>query len=73
MLSKRCIDVLNISVLTTIPIGALGQAVFSLTLPHTIATIFCFTALGCITTAFIATLGPQTGKNYASFFHVIVL
>ncbi|KAG2188208.1 hypothetical protein INT44_000960 [Umbelopsis vinacea] len=49
------------TVLTTIPIGALGQAVFSLTLPHTIATIFCFTALGCITTAFIATLGPQTG------------
>jgi purine-cytosine permease-like protein len=33
-----------------------------LSLPHAIATIFCFTALGCVTTAFIATLGPQTGK-----------
>ncbi|KAH8547449.1 purine-cytosine permease [Umbelopsis sp. PMI_123] len=49
------------TVLTTIPIGALAQPVFNLTLPHAIATIFCFTALGGITTAFIATLGPKTG------------
>jgi purine-cytosine permease-like protein len=68
LLSNHCIDAfaLDISVLTTIPIGALGQSVFSLTLPHTIATIMCFTALGCITTAFIATLGPQTGKHHPS-------
>ncbi|KAI8066400.1 permease for cytosine/purines, uracil, thiamine, allantoin-domain-containing protein [Gongronella butleri] len=49
------------TVLTTIPIGALAQEVFSLTLPHAIAVIFTFTALGCATTAFIATLGPKTG------------
>ena len=28
---------------------------------HAIATIFCFGALGAVATAFIATLGPQTG------------
>ncbi|KAG2181940.1 hypothetical protein INT43_006865 [Umbelopsis isabellina] len=49
------------TVLTTIPIGALGQAFFNLSLPTTIATIMCFCAFGCLTTAFIATLGPQTG------------
>ncbi|KAI0348156.1 cytosine-purine permease [Trametopsis cervina] len=48
-------------VLTTIPIGVLGQSIFTLTLPHAIATIFCFGALGAVATAFIATLGPQTG------------
>ncbi|EGN93578.1 hypothetical protein SERLA73DRAFT_189287 [Serpula lacrymans var. lacrymans S7.3] len=48
-------------VLTTIPVGVLGQAAFSLTLPHAIATIFCFGALGGVATAFIATLGPITG------------
>lgn len=49
------------TVLTTIPIGVLGQEIFTLTLPHVIATIFCFGALGALTTAFIATLGPKTG------------
>lgn len=49
------------TVLTTIPIGVLAQEVFTLTLPHAIAVIFCFGALGAIFTSFIATLGPQTG------------
>ncbi|KAI0778628.1 cytosine-purine permease [Trametes elegans] len=49
------------TVLTTIPIGTLGQAFFTLTLPHAIATILCFGALGGIATAFISTLGPKTG------------
>ncbi|KAH9942946.1 purine-cytosine permease [Amylocystis lapponica] len=48
-------------VLTTIPIGVLGQEFYSLTLPHTIATIMCFGALGGISVAFISTLGPKTG------------
>ncbi|KAF9235053.1 permease for cytosine/purines, uracil, thiamine, allantoin-domain-containing protein [Melanogaster broomeanus] len=48
-------------VLTTIPVGVLGQFIFTLTLPHAIATILCFGALGGVATAFIATLGPQTG------------
>ncbi|KAF9225107.1 hypothetical protein BS17DRAFT_879253 [Gyrodon lividus] len=48
-------------VLTTIPVGVLGQYIFTLALPHTIATILCFGALGGVATAFIATLGPQTG------------
>ncbi|KAI0815353.1 cytosine-purine permease [Irpex lacteus] len=48
-------------VLTTIPIGVLAQEIFTLTLPHAIATIFCFGAIGASATAFIATLGPQTG------------
>jgi NCS1 nucleoside transporter family len=48
-------------VLTTIPVGVLGQYVFTLTLPHTVATILCFAFLGSIGTAFIATLGPRTG------------
>ncbi|KIK79423.1 hypothetical protein PAXRUDRAFT_834106 [Paxillus rubicundulus Ve08.2h10] len=49
------------TVLTTIPIGVLGQYIFTLTLPHTITTILCFGALGGVATAFIATLGPHTG------------
>ncbi|KAI5123976.1 hypothetical protein M0805_006388 [Coniferiporia weirii] len=49
------------TVLTTIPIGVLAQEFYTLTLPHAIATIFCFGALGALGTAFIATLGPQTG------------
>ncbi|KAL8277559.1 hypothetical protein RQP46_009991 [Phenoliferia psychrophenolica] len=49
------------AVLTTVPIGVLGQEFFTLTLPHAIATILCFAALGCACTAFISTLGPQTG------------
>ncbi|KAG9309078.1 cytosine-purine permease [Chiua virens] len=48
-------------VITTIPVGVLGQYVFTLTLHHTIATTLCFAALGSVATAFIATLGPQTG------------
>ncbi|KAL5480473.1 hypothetical protein ACEPAI_1743 [Sanghuangporus weigelae] len=51
------------TVLTTIPIGTLAQDVFTLTLPHAIATIFCFGALGAIATSFIATLGPKTGMR----------
>ncbi|KAI6135916.1 permease for cytosine/purines, uracil, thiamine, allantoin-domain-containing protein [Pisolithus sp. B1] len=49
------------TVLTTIPIGVLGQFVFTLTFPHAVATILCFGFLGAIATAFVATLGPQTG------------
>ncbi|KAJ7134817.1 permease for cytosine/purines, uracil, thiamine, allantoin-domain-containing protein [Mycena epipterygia] len=49
------------TVLTTLPIGVLAQEFFTLTLPHAIATIFCFAALGAVATSFIATLGPQTG------------
>ncbi|KAG8219210.1 cytosine-purine permease [Butyriboletus roseoflavus] len=48
-------------VLTTIPVGVLAQSVFTLTLPHAVATILCFAAIGAIATAFIATLGPRTG------------
>ncbi|KAF8555047.1 cytosine-purine permease [Imleria badia] len=48
-------------VLTTIPVGVLAQYAFTLTLPHAVATIFCFAALGSVATAFIATLGPRTG------------
>jgi len=50
-------------VLTTIPIGVLAQEFYTLTLPHAIAVIFCFGALGAICTAFIATLGPKTGMR----------
>ncbi|KZT39929.1 hypothetical protein SISSUDRAFT_1044887 [Sistotremastrum suecicum HHB10207 ss-3] len=49
------------AVLTTVPIGVLAQQFFTLTLPHAIAVILCFGALGAAGTAFIATLGPQTG------------
>ncbi|TFY68595.1 hypothetical protein EVJ58_g923 [Rhodofomes roseus] len=49
------------TVLTTIPIGVLAQEYYTLTLPHAIATIMCFGALGALTVAFISTLGPQTG------------
>ncbi|RPD65014.1 cytosine-purine permease [Lentinus tigrinus ALCF2SS1-6] len=49
------------TVLTTIPIGTLAQVYYTLTLPHTVATILCFGALGAIATAFISTLGPRTG------------
>ncbi|TFK32555.1 cytosine-purine permease [Crucibulum laeve] len=47
--------------LTTIPVGFLAQEFFTLTLPHTIATILCFGLIGATATSFIATLGPQTG------------
>ncbi|KAG6333319.1 hypothetical protein ID866_5767 [Astraeus odoratus] len=49
------------TVLTTIPVGVLGQYIFTLTFPHVVATILCFALLGAIATAFIATLGPKTG------------
>ncbi|KAH9929685.1 cytosine-purine permease [Fomitopsis serialis] len=49
------------TVLTTIPIGVLAQEYYTLTLPHAIATIMCFGALGALTVAFISTLGPRTG------------
>lgn len=49
------------AVLTTIPIGVLGQSVFTLSFSNAVATILCFGALGGIATAFIATLGPITG------------
>lgn len=49
------------TVLTTVPIGALAQAYFTLTLPHAIGVIMGFAAIGCLLPAFIATLGPQTG------------
>ncbi|KAF8306326.1 purine-cytosine permease [Clavulina sp. PMI_390] len=49
------------TVLTTVPIGSLAQAYFTLTLPHTIGVTMGFAALGCLLPAFIATLGPKTG------------
>ncbi|KAJ7758164.1 purine-cytosine permease [Mycena maculata] len=49
------------TVLTTLPIGVLAQEFYTLTLPHAIATIICFAALGAVVTSFIATLGPKTG------------
>ncbi|KAH7907851.1 cytosine-purine permease [Hygrophoropsis aurantiaca] len=48
-------------VLTTIPVGTLGQYVFTLSFGTSVATIMCFGALGAVFTSFIATLGPQTG------------
>jgi NCS1 nucleoside transporter family len=49
------------TVATTIPIGLLAQAFYTLTYQHSIATIFGFSAIGSATVAFIATLGPMTG------------
>ncbi|KAG8876572.1 hypothetical protein FRB98_007241 [Tulasnella sp. 332] len=49
------------TVLTTIPIGVLAQEFFTLTFAHAVAVTMCFGALGAVATAFIATLGPQTG------------
>ncbi|KAJ7581387.1 cytosine-purine permease [Mycena floridula] len=49
------------TVLTTIPIGVLGQEFFTLSFPNTVGAILGFGALGAIATSFIATLGPQTG------------
>ncbi|KAI9238584.1 MAG: permease for cytosine/purines, uracil, thiamine, allantoin-domain-containing protein [Podila humilis] len=48
-------------VLTTVPIGTLGPAVFGMGLRDTILSIVGFTILGCFTTAFCATLGPKLG------------
>ncbi|KAF9995448.1 hypothetical protein BGZ79_010859 [Entomortierella chlamydospora] len=48
-------------VLTTIPIGTLGPAIFGMGLRDTILSIIGFTILGCFTTAFCATLGPKLG------------
>jgi len=48
-------------VLTTVPIGTLGPAVFGMGLRDTILSIIGFTILGCFTTAFCATLGPKLG------------
>ncbi|EKM58082.1 uncharacterized protein PHACADRAFT_252082 [Phanerochaete carnosa HHB-10118-sp] len=48
-------------VLTTIPIGVLAQEFYTLTLPHAVAVILCFGALGAVCTSFIAILGPKTG------------
>lgn len=51
------------TVLTTLPIGVLAQEFFTLSLPHAIAVIFCFCALGAACSSFIATLGPLTGMR----------
>ncbi|KAJ4472412.1 permease for cytosine/purines, uracil, thiamine, allantoin-domain-containing protein [Lentinula lateritia] len=48
-------------VLTTVPIGALAQAFFTLSFGNACATILCFGALGAAFTSGIATLGPKTG------------
>ncbi|KAJ3773825.1 permease for cytosine/purines, uracil, thiamine, allantoin-domain-containing protein [Lentinula raphanica] len=48
-------------VLTTVPIGALAQAIFTLSFGNACATILCFGALGAVFTSGIATLGPKTG------------
>jgi len=50
-------------VLTTVPLGMLGQQVFTLTFAHTVATTFAFAAIGAATVAFIATLGPRFGMR----------
>jgi hypothetical protein len=47
----------------TVPIGALAQQYYTLSLGHAIGVIIGFAALGCSATAFIATLGPQTGMR----------
>ncbi|GJJ05824.1 hypothetical protein Clacol_000011 [Clathrus columnatus] len=50
-------------VLTTIPIGMLAQPVFTLTFAHTVGTTIGFSIIGCLTVAFIATLGPRFGMR----------
>lgn len=50
-------------VLTTVPIGMLAQPIFTLTFAHTVATTIGFAIIGCITVAFIATLGPRFGMR----------
>jgi purine-cytosine permease-like protein len=47
--------------LNSLSVGGLAQEFFFLDLPHAVGVIIGFAALGCATTAFIATLGPQTG------------
>lgn len=49
------------TVATTIPIGLLAQAFYTLTYQHAIAVIVGFSAIGAATVGFIATLGPMTG------------
>ncbi|WWC59846.1 uncharacterized protein I303_102408 [Kwoniella dejecticola CBS 10117] len=48
-------------VVSTLPIGLLAQAYYTLTFHSAVAAIVTFTALGAAFTAFIATLGPKTG------------
>ncbi|WWC69053.1 uncharacterized protein I206_102989 [Kwoniella pini CBS 10737] len=48
-------------VVSTLPIGLLAQAYYTLTFHSAVAAIVVFTALGAAFTAFIATLGPKTG------------
>ncbi|KAK4685105.1 hypothetical protein P7C73_g5056, partial [Tremellales sp. Uapishka_1] len=49
------------SVVSTFPIGLLAQAYYYLDFQSAMAAIVAFTAIGAACTAFIATLGPQTG------------
>ncbi|ORY34574.1 purine-cytosine permease [Naematelia encephala] len=48
-------------VVSTVPIGLLAQAYYYLSFQSAMAAIVAFTAIGAACTAFIATLGPQTG------------
>ncbi|WVQ98391.1 hypothetical protein IAU59_005514 [Kwoniella sp. CBS 9459] len=48
-------------VVSTVPIGLLAQAYYTLTFRSAVAAIVAFTALGAACTSFIATLGPKTG------------
>lgn len=52
------------TVATTIPIGLLAQAFYTLTYQHAIAVIVGFSAIGAAAVGFIATLGPMTGLRY---------
>ncbi|GFZ52283.1 hypothetical protein JCM24511_10056 [Saitozyma sp. JCM 24511] len=49
------------SVVSTVPIGLLAQAYYTLTFHSAVAAIVAFTAIGAACCAFIATLGPKTG------------
>nr|XP_031864356.1 uncharacterized protein CI109_000269 [Kwoniella shandongensis]KAA5531428.1 hypothetical protein CI109_000269 [Kwoniella shandongensis] len=48
-------------VVSTVPIGLLAQAYFTLTFQMATTAIVVFTAIGAGCSAFIATLGPKTG------------
>ncbi|KIJ33890.1 hypothetical protein M422DRAFT_264021 [Sphaerobolus stellatus SS14] len=49
--------------LTTIPLGMLGQQIFTLSFADTVRTMLGFLIIGCFCVVFIATLGPKTGMR----------
>ncbi|WVQ82455.1 hypothetical protein IAT38_004584 [Cryptococcus sp. DSM 104549] len=48
-------------VVSTVPIGLLAQAYYTLSFHSAVAAIVTFTAIGAACCAFVATLGPKTG------------